>query len=357
MASTVRTDEVRLPDRRAAKLWQGRPGLRALLPRHPRLAPGRPAAGRRRPRCRRAAGRGEPSRLRPLRPRRLRPPQRRRRHGGDRRRPGDRVLRRPRDERRRSVRPRLRGPATPTGSPPPAPSRPGRGTRPGAHRCPATAWTRRARRSSRASRWARSRTTSLRSGRTSRPTSPAMAPEDPDDDSLAARLVARLPSSTGRWSPGCPAHQTAAAVREALARPDGYLRDAAIAFGTGTSLPADVRCPTWLWYGSHDPQATVRNGCGSRADPRRDAGDPGGRRAPRHAPAALVAILATLAQPWSRDLTQGRASVVGEQRRRDRALVPAGPAQAPSQAWARMPTDRLSTNSPRASGGWKPSSP
>ena len=128
----------------------------------------------------------------------------------------------------------------------------------------------------------------------------AMAPEDPDDDALAARLDARLPELDRRLVAGLPAHETAAAVREALARPDGYLRDAAIAFRDWDFSPADVRCPTWLWYGAHDPQAAVRNGVWlSERIPdatlviREDTAHLGTLL--QHWPA----ILATLAQPWS----------------------------------------------------------
>jgi len=52
----------------------------------------------------------------------------------------------------------------------------------------------------------------------------------------------------------------AAAVREALVNPDGYLRDAAISFRSWDFRPDDVRCPTHLWYGELDANASVRNG-------------------------------------------------------------------------------------------------
>jgi pimeloyl-ACP methyl ester carboxylesterase len=53
----------------------------------------------------------------------------------------------------------------------------------------------------------------------------------------------------------------AASAREALARPDGYLRDAALLFSDWGFALSDVRCPTQLWFGARDdrnPPATGR---------------------------------------------------------------------------------------------------
>ena len=60
-----------------------------------------------------------------------------------------------------------------------------------------------------------------------------MPPED------AALLAAALPTS-----------DVAASAREALACPDGYLRDAALLFSDWGFDLSDVRCPTHLWYGA-----------------------------------------------------------------------------------------------------------
>ena len=52
----------------------------------------------------------------------------------------------------------------------------------------------------------------------------------------------------------------AANAREALAAPEGYLRDAAVTFRPWRFEVEDVGCPTALWYGELDPQTAVRNG-------------------------------------------------------------------------------------------------
>lgn len=85
-------------------------------------------------------------------------------------------------------------------------------------------------------------------------------PADPDDDALAGRWEAALHDLDAALLADEPAAARAAGVREALATPEGYLRDAAVAFRPWDFRPEDVRCPTWLWYGAHDPQAAVRNG-------------------------------------------------------------------------------------------------
>lgn len=59
---------------------------------------------------------------------------------------------------------------------------------------------------------------------------------------------------------GTPIEVLAAAAREALADPRGYLRDAAVSFRPWAFDPALVRCPTSLWYGEQDPQHAVRQG-------------------------------------------------------------------------------------------------
>lgn len=127
-----------------------------------------------------------------------------------------------------------------------------------------------------------------------------MAVEDADDDALVARLLRGLHELDRPLVAALPVHETATSVREALARPDGYLRDAAVAFRGWDFSPADVRCPTWLWYGVHDPQAAVRNGVWlSERIPdatlviREDTAHLGTLL--QHWPG----ILATLAQPWS----------------------------------------------------------
>ena len=85
-------------------------------------------------------------------------------------------------------------------------------------------------------------------------------PDDADDAALAARWDAALHPLDADLFAGEPDTDRAARAREALATPEGYLRDAAVAFGPWAFAPEDVRCPTWLWYGAQDPQASVRNG-------------------------------------------------------------------------------------------------
>ncbi|GAB2635004.1 alpha/beta fold hydrolase [Kribbella swartbergensis] len=95
-------------------------------------------------------------------------------------------------------------------------------------------------------------------------------PGDPDDAALVRRFLSRLdprdaelttrpgPTVEGRILGSDRA--VAAAVREALANPDGYLRDAAISFRSWDFRPELVGCPAYLWYGELDANVSVRNG-------------------------------------------------------------------------------------------------
>ncbi len=82
-------------------------------------------------------------------------------------------------------------------------------------------------------------------------------------------------------------------MREALACPDGYLRDAAVMFHPWEVRPESIGCPTWLWYGELDANAPVRNG----------------RWLAEHVPGATLVVreqtthLATLVQHWDDILT------------------------------------------------------
>jgi len=84
--------------------------------------------------------------------------------------------------------------------------------------------------------------------------------DDPDDETLVARFFGGLtqPDAAAVAPIGVPA--LAANAREALAEPEGYLRDAAVTFRAWRFEVEDVRCPTALWYGGLDPQTAVRNG-------------------------------------------------------------------------------------------------
>ena len=95
-------------------------------------------------------------------------------------------------------------------------------------------------------------------------------PADTDDTALAQRFLMELdprdaeaisrpgPVVDGR-ALGADA-AIAAAVREALTNPAGYLRDAAISFRSWHFRPERITCPVLLWYGDSDANASPRNG-------------------------------------------------------------------------------------------------
>jgi pimeloyl-ACP methyl ester carboxylesterase len=87
-----------------------------------------------------------------------------------------------------------------------------------------------------------------------------MSPQDTDDRALLARWLGGLPREDAQLLEALPPAGVAAAAREALANLDGYLRDAAVTFRAWEVRPELVRCPTWLWYGELDANASVRNG-------------------------------------------------------------------------------------------------
>jgi pimeloyl-ACP methyl ester carboxylesterase len=86
------------------------------------------------------------------------------------------------------------------------------------------------------------------------------APQDGDDVALAGRLMQGLHPQDAALLGALPPADVAAGAREALARTDGYLRDAAVTFRSWEVRPELVACPTWLWYGELDANASVRNG-------------------------------------------------------------------------------------------------
>jgi pimeloyl-ACP methyl ester carboxylesterase len=85
-------------------------------------------------------------------------------------------------------------------------------------------------------------------------------PQDNGDRALVARWIGGLPAQDAELLEALPTADVATAVREALANLDGYLRDAAVTFRAWEVRPELVRCPTWLWYGDLDTNASVRNG-------------------------------------------------------------------------------------------------
>ncbi|MBF4763434.1 alpha/beta hydrolase [Nocardioides islandensis] len=82
-------------------------------------------------------------------------------------------------------------------------------------------------------------------------------PDDEDDEALAARFLAELPEADadllGRLGTGLVAD----AAWDALSKPDGYLRDAALLFREWDFDPSDVRAPTSIWVGELDDRAVA----------------------------------------------------------------------------------------------------
>lgn len=81
-------------------------------------------------------------------------------------------------------------------------------------------------------------------------------PLDTDDGALAARFLARLPAADAALLTRLPAGAVAASVRESLATPDGYLRDAALLHSGWEHLPEEVDRPTYVWFGALDDRST-----------------------------------------------------------------------------------------------------
>jgi pimeloyl-ACP methyl ester carboxylesterase len=86
-----------------------------------------------------------------------------------------------------------------------------------------------------------------------------IGPENPDDVALAARWLGALPETDRVWVEG-PAAEVAAAAREAIGNPNGYVADAALVFAPWPFRVEDVRCPVSLWHGERDANAPPRNG-------------------------------------------------------------------------------------------------
>jgi pimeloyl-ACP methyl ester carboxylesterase len=82
-------------------------------------------------------------------------------------------------------------------------------------------------------------------------------PEDPDDESLAQRWVQVLPPGDAALVAALGPAAVAASVREALASPEGYLRDAALLSRPWEHGPAEVRCAVRAWFGEDDDRSGV----------------------------------------------------------------------------------------------------
>jgi pimeloyl-ACP methyl ester carboxylesterase len=84
-------------------------------------------------------------------------------------------------------------------------------------------------------------------------------PDDVDDSAVAERWLTSLPPEDRELVDGGPA-EVAAAAREAIGSPDGYLADAALVFAPWPFRVEEIRCPVTLWYGERDATAPARNG-------------------------------------------------------------------------------------------------
>lgn len=87
-----------------------------------------------------------------------------------------------------------------------------------------------------------------------------IAPADPDDAAVAARWLSALPPADAALVGAGGSSEVARAAREALARTDGYLRDAAVSFRPWQFDIGGVRCPVHAWYGDGDHTYSPRNG-------------------------------------------------------------------------------------------------
>jgi pimeloyl-ACP methyl ester carboxylesterase len=120
-----------------------------------------------------------------------------------------------------------------------------------------------------------------------------VAPTDEDNVALARRWTEGRHRQDVELLAALPPADVAGAAREALARVDGYLRDAAVTFRSWEVRPEGVSCPTWLWYGELDANVSLRNG----------------RWLAEHVPRATLVVreqtahLATLVKHWDEIFT------------------------------------------------------
>ena len=82
-------------------------------------------------------------------------------------------------------------------------------------------------------------------------------PDDEDDAALAARFLAELPEADAALLREFDDEFLGNLAFEALVKPEGYLRDAALLFRDWDFDVTDVRCPTTLWVGGEDEQAVA----------------------------------------------------------------------------------------------------
>ena len=80
-------------------------------------------------------------------------------------------------------------------------------------------------------------------------------PDDEDDAALAGRFLAELPAADAALLREFDDEFVGYLAFEALVKPEGYLRDAALLFREWDFDPSAVRCPTTLWCGELDDNA------------------------------------------------------------------------------------------------------
>jgi pimeloyl-ACP methyl ester carboxylesterase len=81
--------------------------------------------------------------------------------------------------------------------------------------------------------------------------------EPEDDSALAARFLAELPESDAALLRAYDDEFLGNLVWEALVKPEGYLRDAALLSREWDFDPGDVQAPTTVWVGDQDETALV----------------------------------------------------------------------------------------------------
>ena len=80
-------------------------------------------------------------------------------------------------------------------------------------------------------------------------------PDDEDDGALARRFLAELPEPDAALLRAFDDEFLGNLAFEALVKPEGYLRDAALLFSQWDFDASSVRCPTTLWCGELDQNA------------------------------------------------------------------------------------------------------
>ena len=127
-------------------------------------------------------------------------------------------------------------------------------------------------------------------------------PDDEDDAALAARFLAGLPAADAALLREFGDEFVGGLAFEALVKPEGYLRDAALLFREWDFESRTCACPTTLWVGERDDKAMAGRALVGRAAA---AGRRGRRsRTPAHLAALLTQWPGILR--WLSELAQQR---------------------------------------------------